>query len=113
MALTEPVRRRLESKGFKELYENNQAVWQSLAEDARKLFAAQLGDGRQPTLDDIRKVLLPLIEIKPLLKEFLNSGRKPLTQGFWISDFTDYVLHRVYSPVLTLPQPPANQGGHS
>lgn len=113
MALTEPVRRRLEGQGFNTLYEQNQPIWQGLAEDARKLYAAQLPDGRQPTVDDIKKLLVPLIELKPLLREFLNRPRKPLIQKFWITDFADYILHRVYDPNLNIPQPPANPGGHN
>jgi hypothetical protein len=62
--------------------------------------------GHKPTVDDIKKVLEPLIEINPRLREFLaggQGGRKPLTQQYWVRDFTDYVLHNVYEPKLNIP----------
>ncbi len=100
MALTEVVRLRLEGKEFDRLYADHENDWTALAERARVLIAAQVGRGHNPTVDDIKKVLLPLIEINPHLREFLTNRRKPLTQQYWIRDFTDYVLHRVYQPQL-------------
>ena len=100
MALTEVVRLRLEGKRFDRLYAEHEQEWIALAEQARELIASQIGRGHTPTVDDIKKVLLPLIELNPHLRNFLLAGRKPLTQQYWITDFADYVLHRVYQPQL-------------
>jgi len=100
MALTEIARLRLEDKGFKELFTAHQAQWKTMAEQARKLIAGQI-QGGQATVDDIKKTLLPLVELHPKLRTHLDEKR--LTQKYWISDFTDYVLHRVYKPTLSQP----------
>lgn len=102
MALTQVVRLRLEAAGFNQLYENHRHDWENLAEQARIVIGGQI-QGHQPSVDDIKKVLLPLIEINPHLRTFLTSGRKPLTQLYWVKDFTDYVLERVYHPTLHSP----------
>ncbi|MGC1685383.1 MAG: hypothetical protein WA734_07180 [Candidatus Acidiferrales bacterium] len=103
MALTQVVRLRLESAGFRKLFDDHRQDWENLAEQARKLIGGQV-QGHAPTVDDIKKVLFPLIELNPHLRTFLTSGRKPLTQLYWVNDFTDYVLDRVYQPTLTPPK---------
>ena len=103
MALTQVVRLRLEAAGFNRLFDDNRQEWENLAEQAKVLIGGQV-EGHDPTVDDIKKVLLPLIELNPHLRTFLETGgRKPLTQLYWVKDFTDYVLERVYQPTL---QPP-------
>jgi hypothetical protein len=108
MALTEVVRLRLEAAGFNQLYETRRRDWENLAEQARMLIGGQV-QGHAPGVDDIKKVLLPLVEINPHLRTFLaGGGRKPLTQLYWVKDFTDYILHRVYQPTLQPPRRQAN-----
>ena len=89
-------------KKFDELYDEHESDWIALAQEARGLIAAHMEDGRNPTVDDIKKMLLPLVEIDPDLRTFLVS--KGLTQKYWVDDFTDYVLDRVYEPTLTEPE---------
>lgn len=103
MALTQVVRLRLESKGFNTLYDTHRQDWEKLAERARTLIGTEVA-GHQPTVDDIKKVLLPLVELNPHLRQFLTGGKKQLTQRYWVTDFTDYVLDRVYQPALTTPK---------
>jgi hypothetical protein len=108
MALTEVVRLRLEAAGFDRLYETHRQDWENLAEQARMVIGGQV-QGHAPGVDDIKKVLLPLVEINPHLRTFLaRGGRKPLTQLYWVKDFTDYILHRVYQPTLQPPRRQAN-----
>lgn len=101
MALTEKVRLRLSGKAFDKLFESHKAAWTKLAERARALIAAEVASG-QPTVDDIKKTLLPLIEINPHLRHFLEE--KNLTQNYWTNDFTDLVLDKVYQPKLHSPK---------
>jgi len=108
MALTQVVRLRLEAAGFNRLYDDHRQDWENLAEQARLLIGGQVR-GHAPTVDDIKKVLFPLIELNPYLREFLaHGGRKPLTQLYWVKDFTDYVLDRVYQPALQAPRRQGN-----
>jgi hypothetical protein len=101
MALTQVVRLKLEGAGFSDLFTQYEAQWESLAEQARGLMAAAMPAGQSPTVVDIKKTLFPLVEISPELRSFLQNEK--LTQKFWITDFTDYILHRVYQPTLDLP----------
>src|SRR5947209_3396854 len=98
MALTEAVRLRMEANEFGPLFEEHRANWTLMAEQARELMAGQMDHA--PAVDDVRKALLPLVEINPVLREFLQ--REKLTQKYWIGDFTDYILHRIYSPALNI-----------
>jgi hypothetical protein len=88
---------RLEEKGFTTLYDENVSEWQQMADKARTLIGEEIQQG-EPTIDDIRKTLLPLIEINPRLRDFLAN--ESLRQLYWTSDFVDYMLHRIYGPKL-------------
>jgi hypothetical protein len=101
MALTQVVRMRLESNGFAAFYEQHVPRWTTMAQQARDLMQSQLPAGQQPTVDDIRKTLLPLVEIAPQLRTFLAIRK--LRQKYWVGDFTDYILHRIYRPALQTP----------
>ena len=100
MALTEQVRLKLEGKGFHNLYNDNEDDWKTLANSARILLVPRVASG-QPTVDDIKAVLQPLVELEPCYRAFMTA-RPRLTEKFWARDFTDYLLHRVYAPTLTV-----------
>jgi hypothetical protein len=53
---------------------------------------------KEPTADDIKKALLPLMELNPHLKDHLAS--KKLPQQYWTGHFTDFVIEKVYTPKL-------------
>ena len=101
MALTETARLRLEGRAVGPIFEEHRDQWTKMAEDAKVLMAAQLGEGRQPTVDDIKKTLLPLVELNPTWRTYSQS--KKMKEKYWISDFTDYILHRIYNPTLHPP----------
>jgi hypothetical protein len=101
MALKEQVRIQLEKKGFFKLYDDHVGDWKKLANDARNLIKPQIKSG-EPTVDDIKSILLPLIELHKHFLKFMDD-RPKLTQKYWASYFTDYVLHRVYEPTLNIP----------
>ena len=73
MALTQVVRLRLEAAGFNTLYDDHRQEWENLAEQAKLLIGGQV-QGHDPTVDDIKKVLFPLIELNPHLRAFLQGG---------------------------------------
>ena len=107
MALTEAVRLRLEGKGLSQLYEKHHEEWVTMVENAKKLIAGQV-DGGQPTVDDIKKTLQPLVELHRPLRQHL--AQEKLTQKYWIGDFTDYVLHKIYDPKLGTPPTKKEKG---
>jgi hypothetical protein len=98
MALTEQVRLALEDKGFHTLYNDHEDDWKELANKARDLLVPRVESG-QPTVDDIKRVLQPLVELELPFRSFMED-RPKLTQKYWPSYFTDYLLHRVYQPTL-------------
>jgi hypothetical protein len=101
MALTEAVRLRLEGAGFLKLFNDHEEQWTKMAEEAKALIASQVKGG-EPTVDDIKKTLFPLIELAPELRGYL--AKEKLTQKYWVGDFTDYVIHKVYQPKLGTPK---------
>jgi hypothetical protein len=102
MALTEKVRLLVEAKGFRQLFEDNEEVWSELANDARDLIKPQIQDGN-PTVDDIKLIALPLIELHELYRDYMEEHPK-LKEKYWIGHFTDYALHRIYKPTLDIPE---------
>ena len=102
MALTEKARLRLEGKDFHKLYNDHEQVWKDLCDEARKVIKPLIANG-EPTVDDIKQIVQPLIELHLHYVTFMKANPQ-LRQRYWPSDFTDYVLHKVYKPALTLPQ---------
>src|SRR5437764_14285953 len=98
MALTEKIRLKVIAKGFNALYDDHEPDWQTLAHEARLLIAKRV-EGGQPTLDDIKQILQPLVELHEHFRNFMGANPK-LTQDYWGSRFTDYLLHRVYKTTL-------------
>ena len=94
MALTTVIRLRLEGKGFDTLFEQHQPRWTQMVQQAHALIALHVPGG-QPTTDDVRKILLPMMELDGILRTYRMHQPKPLIQNFWVADFTDYILHRV------------------
>ena len=99
MALTEKVRFMLEDREFDTLYKRHAKDWKKLANSARDLMKPHIQSG-EPTVDDIKQVLQPLIELEQNFRDFMNKKSPKLTQQYWPSYFTDYVLHQVYQPKL-------------
>ena len=104
MALTEIARLQLEDKNFNQLFNSHQADWTALAQQARAVMVTRVAN-REPTVDDIKKILEPMVEVDPRLRAHMLSNKAH--QKHWIGDFTDYILQRVYNPTLT---PPAQAG---
>ena len=102
MALTTVALLRLRGKGFAALFTKHEATWTQMARDAHDYVGAQLPKGQVPMADDIQKVLLPVIEFNPTVRNHLAAQK--LTQKYWITDFTDYVIDRVFQPHIHTPE---------
>jgi len=63
--------------------------------------AALGSQGAQPTVDDMKKVLQPMVELDRDLRTHLVT--RGCTQKYWVSDFTDYILDRVLQPTANVP----------
>ncbi len=100
MALTTTIRIRLEGKAFDTLFDAHEARWGAMVATAHHVMATQVPGG-QPTVDDVKKVLLPMVELDRALRDHL-SGRR-CKEKYWISDFTDYILDRVLQPTANRP----------
>ena len=95
MALTTVARLSLEGKGFQTLFTDQRVHWTEMVERARELMVTHVPGGN-PTIDDVKRVLLPLVELDGhYLAHVNNHHPRPLTQRHWAGDFTDYILHRV------------------
>lgn len=104
MGLSEKARLALESKGFNALYNDHEDDWIDLANDARELIKPRIANG-SPTVDDIKLILQPLVELHQHYRTFMEQHPK-LTQQYWSDYFTDYVLHKVYRPTLHVEDDP-------
>src|SRR2546426_7349151 len=62
MALTTVARLSLEGKGFQTLFTNQRVHWTEMVERARELMVTHVPGGN-PTIDDVKRVLLPLVEL--------------------------------------------------
>jgi len=82
------------------LYDDHEQDWRDLARDARNLIKPHVRN-EEPTVDDIKEVLHPLIELNRDYRRFID-GNKGRQQLYWSERFTDYVLHRVYEPTLNV-----------
>ena len=69
MALTTVARLKLEGKGFHTLFDQHQQRWTQMAQRAYALIAPYVPGG-QPTTDDVRKILLPMVELDDVLRDF-------------------------------------------
>ncbi len=104
MALTTTVRLALEGKRFDQLFLEHEARYESMAHTAYGVMKDQVPGGH-PTVDDVKKVLQPMLELDPSLRNHLATKR--CTEKHWYGDFTDYVLDVVMQPTAKLQTPAA------
>lgn len=107
MALKEKTRLAIVGKGLDKLYEQHEEDWKNLANDARNLIKPRIANGN-PTVDDIKEILQPLVELHEHYLKFMDEHPR-LTQQYWASYFTDYLLHRVYAPTLHVEEQPPQE----
>lgn len=92
MSLTQTKIKELESKGFDKLYEDHKALWDGLASNARKYAKDHITGGKEPRLDDVLKMLLPMIESLDELRDHQDEmqARAKRYQTF----FAEYIIDK-------------------
>jgi hypothetical protein len=95
MALTLVQEQRLESTKLDKLFDAHAADWTAAAQRTKAHLEASFPQGSAVRPDDVKKVLLPIIEVDARLRTQLASSK--LTQKYWVSDFVDLIIDRVWT----------------
>jgi predicted outer membrane protein len=92
MSLTQTKIKELEAKGFDKLYTDHKPLWDGLAANAKKYAKDHITGGADPRLDDILKMLLPMIESLDELRDHQEEvqARAPRFQTF----FAEYIIDK-------------------
>jgi hypothetical protein len=96
MALTATKAVRLEDAGFGGLFSGKRSLWKGLAKEAYEYVATQIeARGESVRADDLIPPLLPVLEISPDLRDFLDE--KKLTQKYWYQWFGEWIVDQVWA----------------
>ena len=94
MALTLVVEQRLTTVGLVTLFAQHQADWTAAAQTTKDFLKATFPAGAVIRPDDVAKALHPILEVDTRLRTKLAQAK--LTQKYWVSDFTDLIIDRVW-----------------
>jgi hypothetical protein len=97
MALTLEIEQRLVSAGLTQFFERNRREWVPAARETYEFMMRTFPDGAPIRPDDVRKILLPIIEVDQRLQAELN--RRKLTQKYWVGHFTDLIIERAWNEI--------------
>ena len=97
MALTLEAEQRLERVELTKFYNRKKAPWKKLAKETHTFIKRNFPEEAKIRPDDVSKALLPLVEVHEGLRVYLN--RKKLKQKYWIRDFTDLIVDRVWNTI--------------
>lgn len=92
MSLTQTKIKELESKEFDKLYTKHQTLWDGLAVTARKYAKDHIAGGGNPRLDDILKMLLPMIESLDELRDHQDENRARARR--YQTYFAEYIIDK-------------------
>lgn len=95
MALTLVVEQRLTDVGLVALFTQHQTVWTAAAQRTKDYVTQNFPTGSTIRPDDVAKAMHPILEVDANLKQKLASSK--LTQKYWVSDFVDLIIDRVWS----------------
>lgn len=90
MALTEAKKKNLEDKGFHNLYTRHREKWVALAKKSRSYAKKYITGGQEPRLDDIAKVLYPIVEVDTNFRAHQEENKA--RQSRFIGWFTEYII---------------------
>ena len=92
MSLTQTKIKELEGKDFDKLYTKHKPLWDGLASNARKYAREHITAGKEPRLDDVLKMLLPMIESLDELRDHQDEmqARAKRYQTF----FAEYIIDK-------------------
>ena len=97
MSLTLQVEQRLQSLGLIKLFDDHKAKWLASAQGSYDFVTQNFPPGTVVRMDDVAKALKPIIEVNVVLKNYLAA--KKVTQKYWITDFTDLIIDRVWNTI--------------
>ncbi len=100
MGLTLEVEHRLKGKGFDVLYEATPGKWIEMASNARQYCEKFIKDGQPIRPGDISENLQNAIKTDAAFEAHMKL--KKLTQKYFIRDFSDYILDRIYPSGINL-----------
>lgn len=97
MALTLDTLQRLEAAGLINFYNLHDAAWLAAAGRAKRFLQATFPAGSQIRPDDLRKILLAIVEVDEYLQGYLDAEK--LKQKYWYSHFTDLIVDRTWTRI--------------
>lgn len=99
MALDRVKELRLRDAKLIELYERDLELWRAMAEQAYKYAGRYIeASGAAIRQDDVVPALLPVLEVTPELRTFLERAK--LRQQYWYEWFAELIIDRLW-PTLT------------
>ena len=98
MALTLVVEQRLTAVSLAALFVQHQHDWTAAAQRTKDYLKQSFPAGATIRPDDVAKALHPILEVDARLRTKLAQAK--LTQKYWVSDFTDLIIDRVWA-ILT------------
>jgi hypothetical protein len=99
MSLTLEIEHRLKAKGFDVLYDGQDAKWIEMAGKAREYCETFITAGETIRPGDISENLQNAIKTDAHFEAHLKARK--LTQKYWIRDFSDYILDKIYPSHIT------------
>ena len=97
MALTLEADQRLDDVGLVAFFLAHEATWLDAAQQTKDFITGNFPPGSLIRRDDVSKALVPILEVNELLKDQLNANK--LRQKFWIKDFADLIIDRVWAKI--------------
>jgi hypothetical protein len=97
MALTLEADQRLEKVGLVAFFVAHKVEWTTAAKRTYKFIKESFPQNSIIRRDDVAKALLPILEVHSALRNKLSAGK--LTQKFWVTDFTDLIIDRVWDEI--------------
>ncbi|HVS89145.1 MAG TPA: hypothetical protein VHF01_13120 [Candidatus Acidoferrum sp.] len=96
MSLTLEKLHRLRAKGFHTLYQEHDAKWDEMVENAKEYAKTFIGEAERVRPGDVADVLHNAIKVDPDFENHVKT--KGLQQKYWVAFFADYVLEQSYPP---------------
>jgi hypothetical protein len=97
MALTLKAEQRLERVELIQFFDMSRGTWVGSAQRTYRFVRRDFPEGALIRRDDVANALIPILEVNEALRDRLNESK--LRQKFWISDFADLIIDRVWDEI--------------
>jgi len=97
MSLTLRVEQRLTAVGLVVFYDGSASAWKDLAKKSHDFVIATFPKHAIVRQDDLKELLIPLLEVNKSLGEFLKQNK--LTQRYWVEYFAELILDRTWQSI--------------